>query len=95
MGGMSGAIYAIFFNALANSLSSNISFSSPPLSIVRLLSTCLSQALDELCRYTTARKGYKTLMDALIPFVETFANTLNFWQCSGNGQTGSGRNEEA
>lgn len=78
MGGTSGAIYAIFFNALANSLSSNLSSSSPAISVVKLLSRSLSQALEELCRYTTARKGHRTLMDALVPFVETFSHTTDF-----------------
>ena len=74
----SNSVYAIFFNALANSLSSNIASPSPPSSILRLLSKCLSQALEELWTYTTARKGHKTLMDALIPFVEIFACTQDF-----------------
>jgi dihydroxyacetone kinase len=79
MDGTSGAIYAIFLNALAsNSLSSNLSSSSPPISVVKLLSRSLSQALEELCRYTTARKGHRTLMDALISFVETFSHTLGY-----------------
>ncbi|KAF8846597.1 hypothetical protein BDZ45DRAFT_423397, partial [Acephala macrosclerotiorum] len=42
------------------------------------LATSLSLALIELCRYTIACCGHKTMMDALIPFIETFAQTLDF-----------------
>ncbi|KAM0144652.1 hypothetical protein ACHAP3_000684 [Botrytis cinerea] len=38
----------------------------------------LLEALAELCRYTTARKGYRILMDALIPFIETYTENLDF-----------------
>jgi dihydroxyacetone kinase len=78
MGGTSGAIYAIFFNAVANSLTNNISASASPESIPKALSSALQEGLIELCRYTAARKGHKTLMDALFPFVESFAETLDF-----------------
>lgn len=78
MGGTSGAIYAIFFNAVANALSKNAQNPTGVASIPSLLSGALAEGLDELCRYTAARKGHKTLMDALIPFVETFAQKLDF-----------------
>lgn len=80
MGGTSGAIYAIFFSSLANSLSSTqaAKFGSVNASISESIAVSLSQALEELCRYTTARPGHKTLMDALFPFVECFAKTLDF-----------------
>jgi dihydroxyacetone kinase len=84
MGGTSGALYAIFLNALANALPSphlptNVKFTTD-LNISLTLATALPVALAELSLYTTARRGHKTLMDALIPFVETFASTLNFRQ---------------
>ncbi|KFY21978.1 hypothetical protein V493_06945 [Pseudogymnoascus sp. VKM F-4281 (FW-2241)] len=74
MGGTSGAIYAIFFNALTNDLSSPCRFNSTgPGFLSMRIRMALTSGLAELCRYTTARKGHKTLMDALIPFTETFS----------------------
>ncbi|KAL3418413.1 dihydroxyacetone kinase [Phlyctema vagabunda] len=77
MGGTSGAIYAIFFSAIANALSQNIQHKLASTSTLRFLSTALTEGLGELCKCTAARKGHKTLMDALIPFVETFEQTLD------------------
>ncbi|KUJ16841.1 Dak phosphatase [Mollisia scopiformis] len=60
MGGTSGALYCIFLSSLSNHLSV-----SPD------LSTALSGALTDLLRYTRARRGDRTCLDCLIPFVET------------------------
>lgn len=60
MGGTSGALYCIFLTALASSLASEDS-----------VAKALKQALEELCQYTNARVGDRTMMDALIPFVDT------------------------
>lgn len=70
MGGTSGAIYAIFLNAVANNL---VASSGSHNEVAPLLRASLQLGLGELCRYTPARIGHRTLMDALIPFVETFA----------------------
>ncbi|KAH9214932.1 Dak1 domain-containing protein [Leptodontidium sp. 2 PMI_412] len=95
MGGTSGALYAIFFNALANSMSSiyalhmtSISTTSPNINTSQMLGLALSQALSELCRYTAARIGHRTLMDTLIPFVETFAHSLDFNAAVGEARQG-------
>ncbi|KAF5022478.1 hypothetical protein F66182_5450 [Fusarium sp. NRRL 66182] len=72
MGGTSGAIYAIFLNAVANRLLElSADLSSPAVSA--LIQQALQGGLDELCRYTPARIGHRTLMDALIPFVKAYA----------------------
>ena len=67
MGGTSGAIYAIFFNAVSTYLdkatSSGACYST-------FLAEALQSGLTELCKYTSARVGSRTLMDALIPAVE-------------------------
>ncbi|EMF13778.1 Dak phosphatase [Sphaerulina musiva SO2202] len=60
MGGTSGALYCIFLTALVSSLASEDS-----------VAKALKQALEELCQYTNARVGDRTMMDALIPFVDT------------------------
>ncbi|KFZ01152.1 hypothetical protein V501_10179 [Pseudogymnoascus sp. VKM F-4519 (FW-2642)] len=73
MGGTSGAIYAIFFNAVTNHLSSPFDGSDSGFLSMRIR-LALSSGVAQLCRYTSARKGHKTLMDALIPFTEAFAS---------------------
>ncbi|KAH8679521.1 Dak1 domain-containing protein [Tricladium varicosporioides] len=77
MGGTSGAIYAIFFNAVSSSLKMKINSGIPDLNLTETLAEALQSGLVELCRYTGARKGHRTLMDALIPFIEMFSKTLN------------------
>lgn len=77
MGGTSGAIYAIFLNAVANRLTDITTASSSTPTVSDLIRQSLQGGLDELCRYTPARIGHRTLMDALIPFVETFATSSN------------------
>lgn len=67
MGGTSGAIYAIFLNALANALRLRAYEAT-----WAVIPAGLEEALSELYKYTLARKGHRTLMDALIPFVENF-----------------------
>lgn len=64
MGGTSGALYCIFLTALAASLASE---SSVP--------GALKGALEQLLKYTRARLGDRTMMDALIPFVDTLNST--------------------
>ncbi|KAI7314787.1 Dak phosphatase [Hortaea werneckii] len=64
MGGTSGALYCIYLTALAGALASD---SSVP--------KALKTALDSLCKYTKARLGDRTMMDALIPFIETLNST--------------------
>lgn len=67
MGGTSGAIYAIFFNAVSTFLDR----SAGGLAHSVVFANALHQGLAELCKYTSARVGSRTIMDALIPFVET------------------------
>lgn len=64
MGGTSGALYCIYLTALAGALASE---SSVP--------AALKAALEQLMKYTRARLGDRTMMDALIPFIETLAAT--------------------
>jgi triose/dihydroxyacetone kinase / FAD-AMP lyase (cyclizing) len=80
MGGTSGAIYAIFFNAVSNSISASSFKVTKDSSMSQTLAQVLQYGLAELCKYTSARKGHRTLMDALIPFVDTFAETRDLGQ---------------
>ncbi|KAF5712548.1 DAK2-dihydroxyacetone kinase [Fusarium globosum] len=72
MGGTSGAIYAIFLNAVANRLL-ELTVNSSSSTISEFIQQALQSGLDELCRYTPARIGHRTLMDALIPFVKNYS----------------------
>ncbi|KFY79233.1 hypothetical protein V499_01737 [Pseudogymnoascus sp. VKM F-103] len=74
MDGTSGAIYAIFLNSLAYSLSLQ---ETPTLSRVtaEVWSNALKGALKSLGKYTPAQPGDRTLVDALQPFVEKMVET--------------------
>ncbi|KLP07887.1 Uncharacterized protein Y057_197 [Fusarium fujikuroi] len=72
MGGTSGAIYAIFLNAVANRLL-ELTVNSSSSTVSEFIQQALQSGLDELCRYTPARIGHRTLMDALIPFVKNYS----------------------
>lgn len=67
MGGTSGAIYGIFLSALAAALSR--SYGEKTDLDGRYFALALSEALEVLEKFTGARIGDRTLMDALIPFV--------------------------
>lgn len=60
MGGTSGALYCIYLTALSNALATQAS-----------VPAALKAALEQLCVYTRARVGDRTMMDTLIPFIET------------------------
>jgi dihydroxyacetone kinase len=74
MDGTSGAIYAIFLNALAHGLRLQ-SPSSPSPATVEVWSKALQSSLDTLSKYTPARPGDRTLIDALYPFAGTLSKT--------------------
>jgi len=73
MDGTSGALYAIYLNALNHNLRQQ-SFSSTT-TTPHVWGLALSQALTALSKYTPARPGDRTLVDALQPFVETLTLT--------------------
>ncbi|EPS42004.1 hypothetical protein H072_4027 [Dactylellina haptotyla CBS 200.50] len=84
MGGTSGAIYGIFLNALVN----NLRMVDGGNGLKSVFQQSLSGALQELCTYTLARKGHRTLMDTLIPFVETFEKTGDLKKAVAEGAKG-------
>ena len=71
MDGTSGALYAIFFNALVASLRSQGQGEASP----AVWAAALRLSCDALSRYTPARPGDRTLVDALYPFVEVLEKT--------------------
>lgn len=60
MGGTSGALYCIYLTALASALATESS-----------VRKALKAALEQLYKYTRARLGDRTMMDALIPYIDT------------------------
>ncbi|KAJ4167974.1 dihydroxyacetone kinase Dak1 [Fusarium falciforme] len=71
MDGTSGALYAIFLNALVNALRGLAPGSATP----EVWAKALKQSSDALGRYTPARPGDRTLVDSLHPFVEVLGQT--------------------
>ncbi|KAL0571695.1 hypothetical protein V5O48_010256, partial [Marasmius crinis-equi] len=70
MGGTSGALYSIFFSALAQGLSTA---SSSGTATAQVWSEALNSAKDKLYTYTRARPPSRTLVDPLAAFVEAFS----------------------
>lgn len=74
MDGTSGAIYAIFLNALAHELRQNSPPTPQPIT-AEVWGKALGSSLQSLGKYTPAKPGDRTLMDALYPFVETLSKS--------------------
>ncbi|KAI6044289.1 dihydroxyacetone kinase [Pisolithus marmoratus] len=71
MGGTSGALYSIFFSALAQGLAGTSTIATPD-----VWSSALNSALDRLYTYTRARPPSRTLVDPLAAFIEAFPSGL-------------------
>ncbi|WQF79696.1 Putative DhaK domain, DhaL domain, dihydroxyacetone kinase, DhaL domain superfamily [Colletotrichum destructivum] len=71
MDGTSGALYAIFLNALTGALRSLAPGAADP----GVWAAALKQSSDAMSRYTPARPGDRTLVDALYPFVDVLGQT--------------------
>ncbi|KAI1387026.1 dihydroxyacetone kinase Dak1 [Hypoxylon trugodes] len=69
MGGTSGALYAVFFTALASAICAE--HGRHTMVTATDLAQAAKTALGKLKQVTAAREGDRTMMDALIPFVET------------------------
>ena len=74
MDGTSGAIYAIFMNALAYGLREVDAPTQTPAD-PKIWTAALESSLKDLAKYTPAQPGDRTLMDALVPFVQTLGKT--------------------
>ena len=77
MDGTSGAIFAIFINALAHGLRAQ--GQEKPDSTLKATTAVWAQALDysitALHKYTPAKRGDRTLVDALDPFTAVLTKT--------------------
>lgn len=71
MDGTSGALYAIFLNALVAALKRQ----GAGVATEKVWAKALTEALTSLERYTPAKPGDRTLVDALEPFVVTLGET--------------------
>ncbi|KAJ5281970.1 dihydroxyacetone kinase [Penicillium angulare] len=67
MGGTSGALYGIFLNSFVSAVQKN--YTEIKEVNIKLFSKSATQALETLKGYTNARENSRTLMDALIPFI--------------------------
>ncbi|KAK9449619.1 Dak1 domain-containing protein [Limtongia smithiae] len=77
MGGTSGGLYAIFLSAFAVALGRNATSTETSLSQAKIVSA-LQFALESLYKYTRARPGDRTLIDAVAPFVDSLTKTGDF-----------------
>ncbi|KAL9029191.1 MAG: hypothetical protein Q9196_002542 [Gyalolechia fulgens] len=76
MDGTSGALYAIFLNSLAANVRKLDSSDATELT-PKMWAQALVDSLKALGKYTPAQPGDRTLMDALVPFVDTLGSTGN------------------
>jgi dihydroxyacetone kinase len=88
MDGTSGAIYAIFLNALAYGLGQQ-SPTAPQKINAATWSKALRLSLLSLSKYTPAQPGDRTLMDALHPFVTTLEQTGDMASAAKASETGA------
>ncbi|KAG9658204.1 dihydroxyacetone kinase, partial [Aureobasidium melanogenum] len=89
MDGTSGAIYAIFLNALAAGLRSQSPDSGKKEVTTEVWAKAAKQALEGLGKYTPARPGDRTLVDALEPFIEQLAATNDLKKAAQAAKQGS------
>lgn len=88
MDGTSGAIYAIFLNALVHNLRLQDT-TNPTLVTSEIWAKALVGSLEALGKYTPAKPGDRTLMDALYPFITTFRETGNLKEAAQAAKRGS------
>lgn len=76
MDGTSGAIYTIFLNALVHGLREQDTDSESKRNVDAVLwAAALKSSITALGKYTPAQPGDRTLVDALVPFVGTLAES--------------------
>jgi dihydroxyacetone kinase len=74
MDGTSGALYAIFLNALAHGVREQSGSQMEKIQ-TGIWAKALESSIQALSKYTPAQPGDRTLMDALDPFVGTLSHT--------------------
>ncbi|KAI8932002.1 hypothetical protein NX059_010898 [Plenodomus lindquistii] len=77
VGGSLGAILSILVTAFTNALSVETLQHNAPLDMTTI-ARAATTALENLKNYTSAREGDRTVMDVLIPFIATLAESKDF-----------------
>ncbi|KAF4984333.1 hypothetical protein FZEAL_444 [Fusarium zealandicum] len=85
MDGTSGALYAIFLNALVHALRDLAPGTADP----EVWAKALKESSEALGKYTPARPGDRTLVDALHPFVEVLTKTKDVKQAAEAARAGA------
>lgn len=85
MDGTSGALYSIFLNALAGGLREQGKCEADP----EVWAKAAERAMEGLARYTPARPGDRTLVDALAPFVEALTEGVGLKVAAERGRGGA------
>ncbi|GAD95196.1 dihydroxyacetone kinase [Paecilomyces variotii No. 5] len=88
MDGTSGAIYAIFLNALSHGLRTQDK-GSPTQATVEIWSEAVRYSITALGTYTPAQPGDRTLMDALVPFSKKLVETKDIKAAAKAAQEGT------
>ncbi|EAW13131.1 putative dihydroxyacetone kinase (DakA) [Aspergillus clavatus NRRL 1] len=88
MDGTSGAIYAIFLNALAHGLRAQDRGSAAP-ATTDIWAAALKHAVTALAKYTPAQPGDRTMIDALVPFCNTLLETKDVHAAAKAAQDGT------
>lgn len=78
MGGTSGGLYAILISGLSHGLIEASKGNKDESVTPEILGKAMETALETLYKYTKARPGASTLVDALEPFVKEFASSNDF-----------------
>jgi dihydroxyacetone kinase len=89
MDGTSGALYAIFLNAVSTELRKQHTGGDPIPINAAAWAQALVFALESLSRYTPAKPGDRTLMDALQPFVDELQRSGNIQVAAGAATDGA------
>jgi len=90
MDGTSGALFAIYLNALSAGLRAQNPSSHKQIGVA-IWATAAQTALDSLGTYTPARDGDRTFVDALQPFVEELTSSHSLGEAAKAAQRGAER----
>lgn len=88
MDGTSGALYAIFLNSLAHGLRQQGGSGSQQADPA-IWANALKTAMQSMGKYTPAKPGDRTLVDALEPFVETLGSSKDVGKAAQAAEEGS------
>ena len=80
MGGTSGGLYSIFISGLSKGIIEECGDDKDAQVDKQKFGRALQTAYDTLCKYTRARPGDSTMIDALEPFVKEFSSSHDFHQ---------------